>query len=101
MVISDEWRGALKEAASWSRRLRRVRLVVPVAAAFFLLVGYLGELSPLQALVGFGLICAAALIEASGEPTHDYAARSREDAGSLPGDLIIGAVISGLPDPAI
>jgi two-component system phosphate regulon sensor histidine kinase PhoR len=101
MVISDERRGALKEAASWSRRLSRVRLVVPVAAVFFLLVGYLGELSPLQALVGFGVISAAALIEASAERGDDLAARSREDAGSLPGDLIIDAVISGLPDPVI
>jgi len=101
MVISDDRRGSLKEAASWSRRFRRVRLVVPVAAAFFLLMGYLGELSPLQALVGFGLISAAALIEASGESRDDLAARSREDARGLPGDLIIQAVISGLPDPAI
>jgi two-component system, OmpR family, phosphate regulon sensor histidine kinase PhoR len=101
MVISDDRRGPLKEAASWSRRLRRVRLVVPVAAAFFLLMGYLGELSPLQALVGFGLISAAALIEASGESRDDLAARSREDARGLPRDLIIQAVISGLPDPAI
>jgi two-component system phosphate regulon sensor histidine kinase PhoR len=101
MVISDDQRGALKEAASWSRRLRRVRLVLPVAAAFFLLVGYLGELSPLQALVGFGVISAAALIEASGQSNDDFAARSREDTRVHPGDLVIDAIISGLPDPVI
>lgn len=101
MVISDDQRGALNGAASWSRRFRRVRLVLPVAAAFFLLVSYLGELSPLQALVGFCVISAAALIEASGQPNDDFAAQLREDTGVHPGDLVIEAIISGVPDPVI
>jgi two-component system, OmpR family, phosphate regulon sensor histidine kinase PhoR len=101
MVISNDQGSALQEAASWSRRLRRVRIVVPVAAAFFLLVGYLGELSPLQALVGFWVISAAALIEASAQTPDDFASRSREDTRAHPGDLVIDAVISGMPDPVI
>jgi two-component system, OmpR family, phosphate regulon sensor histidine kinase PhoR len=101
MVISNDQGSALQEAASWSRRLRRVRIVVPVAAAFFLLVGYLGELSPLQALVGFGVISAAALIEASAQTPDDFASRSREDTRAHPNDLVIDAVISGMPDPVI
>jgi len=101
MLISDDQHGALKEAASWGRRFRRVRIVLPVAAAFFLLVAYLGELSLLQALVGFGVISAAALIETSGQSTGNFAARSREDPRIHPGDLVIDAVISGMPDPVI
>ncbi len=101
MVISHDQPGALNEAASWSRRFRRVRLVLLVAAAFFLLVSYLGELSPWQALVGFGVISAAALIEAGGQPSGDFAAQSREDSSVHPGDLAIEAVISGVPDPVI
>ncbi len=101
MVVSEGRRGDAKDAASWSRRLRRVRLVLTVSGAFFLLMGFIGELSPLQALVGFGVISAAALIEASGEPSTESVARGREDVRMHPRDLIIEAVISGLPDPAI
>lgn len=101
MVKSDGQHDPLQQAVSWGRRLRRVRIVLPVAAAFFLLVAYLGDISPLQALVGFGVISAAALIEASGQSTGTFAARAREDIGIYPGDLMIDAVISGMPDPVI
>jgi two-component system phosphate regulon sensor histidine kinase PhoR len=101
MVNSDDQHGPNDETASWGRRLRRVRIVLPVAAAFFLLAGYLGDISPLLALVGFGVIAAAALIEASGQSTDRSASDVREDNRIHPGDLVIDAVISGIPDPVI
>jgi two-component system phosphate regulon sensor histidine kinase PhoR len=64
-------------------------------------MAFVAELSPSLALVGFGVIAAAALIEAYGETNAEFAGGAREDAGAAPRDRIIEAVIAGLPDPAI
>jgi two-component system phosphate regulon sensor histidine kinase PhoR len=101
MVISDDRRGARKEAASWARRFWRVRFVLPVTAAVFLLIGFIGKLSPFEALAGFSVIAAAALIEASSEPNEELAAQAREGAIGHPGDLVLESVISAVPDPVI
>lgn len=101
MLFRDDRSGALKEPQAWWRRLRRVRLVIPIAAGFLLLMHISGELSLAQGLVGFAVIAAAALIEAFGEPISDAATRARNDIGIGVIDLIIDAVIAGLPDPVI
>lgn len=101
MAVSQDPDNAPGELASFVRTLRRVRLTVPAVAAFFLLMGFAGDLSPLQALIGFGVISGAALIDAGAEREDGAAARSREDARSYPRDGVIEAVIAGLPDPVI
>lgn len=101
MLSSDDRPGSLKEPQAWWRRLRKVRFVLPVTAAFLLLMHLGGELSLAQGLVGFAVIAAAALIEAYGEPVGDSAARAQDDVGKGFVDLVIDAVIAGLPDPVI
>jgi two-component system phosphate regulon sensor histidine kinase PhoR len=102
MLFSDDRPGALKEPRqAWWRRLRKVRFVLPVTAGFLLLMHLGGELSLGQGLVGFAVIAAAALIEAYGEPAGDGAIRARDDVGGSLIDLVIDAVIAGLPDPVI
>jgi two-component system phosphate regulon sensor histidine kinase PhoR len=101
MLFSEDRSGALKEQQAWWRRLRRVRLVIPVSAGFLLLMHLSGELSLAQGLVGFAVIAAAALIEAYGEPVGDAEKRARDDVGVALIDLVIDTVIAGVPDPVI
>lgn len=101
MLFSDDRSGILKEPRAWWRRLRKVRFVLPVTAGFLLLMHLGGELSLAQGLVGFAVIAAAALVEAFGEPVGDAATRTRDDVSAGLIDLVIDAVIAGLPDPVI
>jgi two-component system phosphate regulon sensor histidine kinase PhoR len=90
----------LSAHGNWLARLRRVRLVLAVAAAVFVTLWALGALTVPQALASFGVIAIATLL---GAAHRDAAGVS---AGGAPpparaGDALVEAVLAAIPDPVI
>src|SRR6202000_1938150 len=83
----------------WPDRLRQAAIILLVAAFGLAVLVILGELSPLRASVVFACIAAASLV-----PWRlNNVAASREDvrgANPLEG-APVGAVVAGMPDPAV
>ena len=83
----------------WPDRLRHSAIILLAAAVALSAVVVLGELSPLRAVVIFVCIAAAALV-----PWRlNNATVSREDVrGVNPVETAaVGAVVAGMPDPAV
>lgn len=85
----------------WRVRLQPIRLALAAAAVVFAGLWALGLLAPVPALAGFALILASALIGAASASlardtlSRDEALTRRAD------DALVGAVLSGLPDPVV
>jgi len=83
----------------WLDRARQARLVLAAAAGVFAALWALGLLSPVPALGGFLTVAVSALIAGArasrNAPSSDPALPRRPD------DLLVEAVLSGLPDPVV
>jgi len=96
----EEQRRTFAWPVSWLGRIRRARLVLAAAAFVFAALAIGGVLSILQAALGFVLVAAAALIEASAAEQPGALALSPEGK-PLASDWLVDAVVSGLPDAVI
>jgi two-component system, OmpR family, phosphate regulon sensor histidine kinase PhoR len=96
----DENRGTSRGWELLAARLRRARRVLIATAIVFLVFALARALSPLQALIAFLIIAAAALLGANGDAGDAAAVHNDERRASLDAALI-DALIAGLPDPAI
>ncbi|EJW10965.1 Phosphate regulon sensor protein PhoR (SphS) [Rhodovulum sp. PH10] len=101
MVVSSDERARRGWAARFGARLRRLRLVVPVAAGVFLAIAASGEMRTGPAAAGFALIAAAGVIDQRRAAADRAALRARRERGGEADDFVIDAVIAGLPDPAV
>src|SRR5262245_49727721 len=86
---------------SWLGRLKRLRLVLVVAAIVFAGLWAMDALAGTPALIGFALIVLAAVIAIEGPEIVQASAR-REQPSALPlGEPLIEAVLAALPDPVV
>ncbi|HLH88978.1 MAG TPA: ATP-binding protein [Xanthobacteraceae bacterium] len=99
MAIEDQ-RRTYGEPASWIGRLKRARLVLVAGALVFLALVGMSVLTPVQSLIGFVIMAAAALIDfdrAEDQAPPPVTLQSVPFAA----DWLIETAISGLPDPVI
>jgi two-component system, OmpR family, phosphate regulon sensor histidine kinase PhoR len=99
-VVQRDHHGMVREPSSWLGRLTRARLVLAAAAVLFFVLAAAGTLSVLQALTGFAILAAAALVEITpgAQPTVGSV---RESGAKLPLTPTIETTIAGFPDPVI
>jgi two-component system, OmpR family, phosphate regulon sensor histidine kinase PhoR len=85
----------------WLQALRRVRLVLAVAAIVFAGLWMAGAIAAGPALAGFVLIAAAMVAAAAGAEVIPAALPRNEPPAARIGDPLIEAVLAGLPDPVV
>ncbi len=84
----------------WLERIVRARLVLGASAVVFFALVLMGVLTYPQAVIGFIIVAAAALLDFTGADAVDTPAPSHEGK-ALAADWLVEAVVSGLPDAAI
>jgi two-component system phosphate regulon sensor histidine kinase PhoR len=82
-------------------RFNRGRVVLIVAALTFAVLVIAGTLSPVQGIVVFAIIGAAALINRVNIDEAVATGRARSSMTTAAADRVIGAAVSGLPDAVI
>jgi two-component system phosphate regulon sensor histidine kinase PhoR len=95
--------GAAENAApiGFLGRLNRGRIVLIAAILVFAALIVTNALTLAQGLIGFAVIAAAALINRGGTSAVATATTARRNITAAASDRVIGAVVAGLPDPAI
>jgi two-component system, OmpR family, phosphate regulon sensor histidine kinase PhoR len=83
-----------------SARLRAVRYVLIAAAVVLAVFAGTGGLSVVQALAGFAVLLAAALVQRPDQRTRTASAARRPGALS-PGEPLLASLIDAMPDPAM
>src|SRR5262245_45491204 len=89
------------QGSRWLQALRRVRLVLAIAAIVFAGLWLMGAIAAGPALAGFVLIAAAILAAAAGAEAIPAALPRDEPPVARTGDPLIEAVLAGLPDPVV
>ena len=100
MVESDH-RRIDDEPSTWLERVVRARVILLTAVLVFLAFAATGTLSTSQALIGFSVLAAAALIRISPKPYTAQIALIDTSGGTSLADPALEATIAGLPDPVI
>ncbi len=89
------------QQGSLAGRLSRGRAVLIAAALIFAVLVLAGTLSPLQGIIAFAVIGAAALINRVNIDEAIAAGGARNNMTTAAADRVIGAAVSGLPDAVI
>ena len=82
-------------------RINRGRIVLIAAILVFATLIATHTLTMAQGLIGLAVIAVAALVNRGGTGTVVTAAAARRNITAAASDRVIGAVVAGLPDPAI
>jgi len=102
LVAETDHRRLYIGPSSWLARLARARLVLLAAAAVFVIFAVAGALSPLQALVGFAVVAAAAILVRTAPGLSVARTTTMSPVGAMAAsDPTIEATIAGLPEPVI
>jgi two-component system phosphate regulon sensor histidine kinase PhoR len=101
LVVETDHRRIDDEPSSWRERVVRARVILLAAGVVFLAFAAMGTLSASQALIGFSVLAAAAVMRIKPKPYTAQITFTDMPGGTLLADPALEATIAGLPDPVI